>query len=131
MLALISRSTIGKIVAMWLPITTFFAQGYEHSIVNMFVIPAGKFLGAPIPISTWWLWNQIPVTLGNILGGALLTGMAIYITHCIRATPILVNEKARAIREATTTGMVTHDQATSTQIDFVAVGLSKNSGTSN
>jgi len=39
-LALASRATIGKIVAMWLPIMTFFAQGYEHSIVNMFLIPA-------------------------------------------------------------------------------------------
>src|SRR5215467_4406944 len=36
-LAFVSRSTIGKIVAMWLPITIFFAHGYEHSIVNMFV----------------------------------------------------------------------------------------------
>ena len=81
LLALISRSTIGKIAAMWLPITTFFAQGYEHSIVNMFVIPAGKLLGAPITISNWWFWNQVPVTLGNILAGAVLTGIAVYVTH--------------------------------------------------
>jgi formate/nitrite transporter len=81
LLALISRSTIGKIAAMWLPITTFFAQGYEHSIVNMFVIPAGKFLGAPVSTGTWWLWNQIPVTLGNILSGAVFTGLAMYATY--------------------------------------------------
>ena len=47
MLAFSSRSTIGKIVAMWLPITIFFAHGYEHSIVNMFVIPAACF-SAPL-----------------------------------------------------------------------------------
>lgn len=91
MLALISRSTIGKIVAMWLPITTFFAQGYEHSVVNMFVIPAGRFLGAPVSVSNWWLWNQIPVTLGNILSGAILTGLAMYATYGRRksaSTPI-------------------------------------------
>jgi formate/nitrite transporter len=81
LLALISRSTVGKVVAMWLPITTFFAQGYEHSIVNMFVIPAGKFLGAPVSTGTWWLWNQIPVTLGNILSGAVFTGLALYVTY--------------------------------------------------
>ena len=81
LLALISRSTIGKIAAMWLPITTFFAQGYEHSIVNMFVIPAGKLLGAPVTISNWWFWNQVPVTLGNVLAGAVLTGIAVYVTH--------------------------------------------------
>jgi len=79
-LALVSRSTVGKIVAMWLPILTFFAQGYEHSIVNMFVIPAGKFLGAPITLGQWWLWNQIPVTLGNIFSGFFLTGLALYYT---------------------------------------------------
>jgi formate/nitrite transporter len=77
-LALMSRSTLGKIVAMWLPITTFFAHGYEHSIVNMFVIPAGRLLGAPVPVSTWWFWNQIPVTLGNVVAGVLFTGVALY-----------------------------------------------------
>ncbi len=80
-LALVSRSTVGKIVAMWLPIMTFFAHGYEHSIVNMFVIPAGKLFGAPVSLSQWWLWNQIPVTLGNIVSGALLTGLALYVTN--------------------------------------------------
>ena len=79
-LALASRSTVGKVVAMWLPILTFFAQGFEHSIVNMFVIPAGKFFGAPISLRQWWMWNQIPVTLGNIVSGVLLTGLALYFT---------------------------------------------------
>ena len=79
-LAMASRSTVGKIVAMWLPILTFFAQGFEHSIVNMFVIPAGKLFGAPVTLGQWWLWNQIPVTLGNIVSGAFLTGLALYVT---------------------------------------------------
>ena len=80
LLAMVSRSTIGKIVAMWLPILTFFAQGFEHSIVNMFVIPAGMLFGAPVTIRDWWLWNQIPVTIGNIFSGALFTGLALYST---------------------------------------------------
>jgi formate/nitrite transporter len=80
-LALISRSTIGKVIAMWLPIATFFAHGYEHSIVNMFVIPAGMLLGAPVSMSTWWLWNQIPVTIGNLLAGVLFTGVALYVAY--------------------------------------------------
>ena len=81
MLAFASRSTIGKIVAMWLPITVFFAHGYEHSIVNMFVIPAGMFLGAHVSMGQWWVWNQIPVTLGNILAGAVFTGLALWYTY--------------------------------------------------
>lgn len=80
-LALVSRSTIGKVVAMWLPIMTFFAQGFEHSIVNMFVIPAGMMFGAPVSILNWVLWNQLPVTLGNIVSGALFTGLALYATY--------------------------------------------------
>ena len=92
-MAMTSGSTAGKIVAMWLPILTFFAQGFEHSVVNMFVIPAGMMLGAKVSIAQWWMWNQIPVTLGNIVGGALCTGLALYWTHRVRtsspvATPI-------------------------------------------
>ena len=80
-LALASRSTIGKVVAMWLPIMTFFAHGYEHSIVNMYVIPAGMLLGAPVSIGKWWLWNQIPVTVGNIVAGVVLTAGVLYATY--------------------------------------------------
>jgi len=87
-LALASRSTVGKIVAMWLPIMTFFAHGYEHSIVNMYVVPAGMLLGAPVSLKSWWWWNQIPVTLGNIVSGALFTGMALYLTHSERVPPV-------------------------------------------
>ena len=81
LLALVSRSTVGKIAAMWLPILTFFAQGFEHSIVNMFVVPVGMMLGAPVSIRNWLFWNQLPVTLGNIISGALLTGLALYATY--------------------------------------------------
>jgi formate transporter len=81
MLAFASRSTVGKILAMWLPITTFFAHGYEHSVVNMFVIPAGMLLKTPVSAGQWWIWNQIPVTLGNVLAGALFTGIALWWTH--------------------------------------------------
>jgi formate transporter len=80
-MALTSSSTIGKIGAMWLPIMTFFAQGFEHSVVNMFVIPAGMSFGADVSFSQWWVWNQIPVTLGNLAGGLLFTGMALYLTY--------------------------------------------------
>ena len=80
-MAMTSHSTAGKIVAAWLPIFIFFAQGFEHSVVNMFVIPLGMFLGAKVSIADWWVWNQIPVTLGNFVGGFLFTGLALYLTH--------------------------------------------------
>jgi formate/nitrite transporter len=74
-MAITARSTLGKIVACWLPVFTFFSLGYEHSVVNMFLIPAGMLMGAPISIREWWFWNQIPVTLGNLAGGLLFVGL--------------------------------------------------------
>ena len=79
-MAFTSTTTIGKIAAMWLPIMTFFALGYEHAIVNMFVIPAGIMLGADVTIADWWTYNEIPVLLGNIAGGMIFTGFALYFT---------------------------------------------------
>jgi formate transporter len=80
-LAMTTSSTIGKIAAAWLPISVFFAQGFEHTVVNMFVIPTGMLMGAKVTVADWWLWNQIPVTLGNIVGGFVFTGLALYLTH--------------------------------------------------
>jgi formate transporter len=34
----------------------------------------------------WWVWNQIPVTLGNIVGGSVFTGLALYLTYRPRPT---------------------------------------------
>lgn len=78
-MAMTSESTSGKIVAMWLPIFIFFAQGFEHAVVNLFVIPAGMMFGANVSFSDWWLWNQLPVLIGNLVGGFLFTGLFIYL----------------------------------------------------
>jgi formate transporter len=77
-LGLASTSTTGKIAAVWLPVATFFALALEHSVVNMFVIPTAMILGADIGPAQWLFWNQLPVTLGNIVGGAVLTGSLLH-----------------------------------------------------
>ncbi|HZS63615.1 MAG TPA: formate/nitrite transporter family protein [Xanthobacteraceae bacterium] len=79
--AMTTSSTIGKIACAYMPVFIFFAQGFEHTVVNMFLIPIGMMIGAKITVGEWWLWNQIPVTLGNLVGGFIFTGLAIYITH--------------------------------------------------
>lgn len=95
-MAMTSRSTGGKIVAMWLPVTTFFAQGFEHAVVNLFVIPAGMMLGADVTVGDWWLWNQLPVLAGNFVGGVLLTGFGLYWAHrrSVEARTALTGEVA-------------------------------------
>jgi formate/nitrite transporter len=89
-LAMSSTSTIGKIATAWMPVFVFFAQGFEHSVVNMFLIPTGIMLGAKVTVADWWLWNQIPVTLGNLVGGFCFTGFALYWTYQPAKEPMRV-----------------------------------------
>jgi formate/nitrite transporter FocA (FNT family) len=76
-----STNTAGKVLAIWMPIAAFYALGLEHAVVNLFVIPAGMMLGAPIGIDDWWLWNQLPVLAGNLLGGLLLMALPLYLAY--------------------------------------------------
>jgi formate/nitrite transporter len=92
-LAMCTNSTIGKIAAAWMPVFIFFAQGFEHSVVNMFIIPTGMLMGAKVTVADWWLWNQIPVTLGNLVGGFVFTGLALYMTY----KPHALSEPARSV----------------------------------
>lgn len=76
-LAIASDDVISKIWGIWFPIMAFVALGFEHSIANMFFIPLGIFLGANVTWYQFFITNLIPVTLGNIVGGAFFVG-AIY-----------------------------------------------------
>ena len=72
-----ARSAIGKVFATFVPIYMFFAMGYEHMVVNQFIIPTAMMFGAPISQYDFWVGNQLPVTIGNFLGGFLFTGAAL------------------------------------------------------
>jgi len=98
-LAMSTTSTIGKIATAWMPVFIFFAQGFEHSVVNMFIIPTGMMMGAKVSVADWWLWNQIPVTLGNLVGGFCFTGFAIYWTYRPAAVPEPASARASAPAE--------------------------------
>lgn len=80
-LALTSTATSGKIMAMWLPVMMFFTLGFEHAVVNLFVIPAGMLLGANVSVLDWWGWNQLPVLLGNLVGAVVFTAALLYLSH--------------------------------------------------
>lgn len=62
---------IGKMTAVWFPISAFVALGLDHSVANMFIIPLGMLRGAKITLADMFIKNLIPVTLGNIVGGAV------------------------------------------------------------
>ena len=92
-LSLAARSVAGKVIVIVFPITAFVAAGFEHSIANMYFIPMGLLLKnedravaasglssdqlADLTWSRFLLANLVPVTIGNIIGGAVLVG-AVY-----------------------------------------------------
>lgn len=73
-LALSAKSSGAKMFGCWLPVMAFVALGYEHSVANMFFIPAAMCEGAEIGVVQMVTANLVPVTLGNIIGGALFVG---------------------------------------------------------
>ncbi|MED5468764.1 MAG: formate/nitrite transporter family protein, partial [Cyanobacteriota bacterium] len=88
-MALVSKSVPGKILACWLPITAFQTMGMEHIVVNMFLHTAGPMLGSGVSFGQVIVWNFIPVTLGNIIGGMVFIGMLFYSTHRTQMSNVL------------------------------------------
>jgi formate/nitrite transporter len=84
--AMVSTNVSGKVMAMWMPIFLFFYMVFEHSVVNMFLFPAGLMLHAKFSILDYFIWNEIPTALGNLVGGLAFTGLTLYATH-VRTAP--------------------------------------------
>ncbi|MBA2839916.1 formate/nitrite transporter [Methanococcus maripaludis] len=70
-----STSVLGKFFMIWFPIMAFVATGFEHCVANMYFIPTGMMLGATVTVADWWIWNIIPVTIGNIIGAVVFVSM--------------------------------------------------------
>lgn len=66
-----SKDNISKIVSIHLPVWLFVAVGFEHIVADMFFIPLGMMNGAPLSVGTFVIKGMIPITMGNILGGAI------------------------------------------------------------
>ncbi|MFH1829188.1 MAG: formate/nitrite transporter family protein [Pseudomonadota bacterium] len=102
-LAFAAKDVVGKIFAIFFPIMAFVASGFEHCIANMYFIPAGMVLKANEAVVTasglaadqianltykgFFITNLVPVTLGNIVGGALFVG-GIYTLAYLKGKPV-------------------------------------------
>jgi formate transporter len=86
-MAFSARTTAGKILAIIPPITAFVAAGFEHSVANMYFIPIGLLIKWTDPdfvskagefgnlnLGNFLVHNLLPVTIGNLIGGALFVG---------------------------------------------------------
>ena len=94
-----ARSLTDKFFAILLPISAFVAAGFEHSVANMYFLPVGLFVKSGAADSFWQstgasasdygelTWghaafdNILPVTLGNIFGGAVMVGLVYWLVY--------------------------------------------------
>ena len=72
-----AKNITEKILVIILPIFTFIALSFEHSVANMSYLSFGYLFDSSVTIGKILLNNLLPVTLGNIIGGSLL-GLGIY-----------------------------------------------------
>ena len=111
-----ARSVTDKILAIIFPISAFVAAGFEHSIANMYFIPIGLFIKDFVPADakfwadigktaadfgnlTWFAFfikNLLPVTIGNIIGGAGFVGLVYWFIY-LRPQKVVEVKKAKAV----------------------------------
>lgn len=87
-MAFSAKTTAGKIIALFGPVFLFVLCSFEHSVANMFYGPAGIFMAFKNGVAIdglnflGFLWNNLlPVTIGNILGGAGIVGLGYYLIY--------------------------------------------------
>ncbi|MGR4989332.1 formate transporter FocA [Vibrio rotiferianus] len=111
-----SANAMTKAAMTILPVAMFVSSGFEHCVANMFMVPLGIVIANFAPESFWAsvgvsashyadlnvghfiTANLIPVTLGNIVGGAVLVGLA---NWCIYRRPELKAAKVTSITNTT------------------------------
>ncbi|KUG20106.1 formate efflux transporter [hydrocarbon metagenome] len=92
LLGICADDLIGKFFGIWFPIMAFVSSGFEHSVANMYFIPAGimtkgfltaeQSAGMNLEILNWvtmWTQNLIVVTIGNIVGGLVFVGVLYWV----------------------------------------------------
>ena len=98
-LCMSARTTTDRILSVLFPISAFVAAGFEHSVANMYFLPAAmtqkawasddfwlstKTTAGDFPHVTWYdflIGNLLPVTIGNIIGGAVLVGLVYWFVY--------------------------------------------------
>jgi formate/nitrite transporter FocA (FNT family) len=104
-MAVMAKDMAGKIMAIFFPIMSFVIGGFEHCVANMYYIPAGIFAAgnatyaevaakeygitkdqlASLNWGTFFVNNELPVTIGNIIGGMV----------CISLVLVLLNRRQK------------------------------------
>ena len=81
-LATAARTVSGKILGVLFPIIAFVAIGVQHSPANMGYFSVGLINGGSgIGWGEAILWNIVPASIGNIVGGAVLVASLFWYTY--------------------------------------------------
>jgi len=100
-LSLGARTTTDKVFAILFPVSAFVVAGFEHSVANMYLVPLGLMIKHSAPADLWsqlgmssadldrltwpaFFWSLVPVTIGNIIGGAVLVGAVYWFVYLRR-----------------------------------------------
>lgn len=122
-----ARSTTDKILSIIFPISAFVACGFEHSVANMYFIPIGLLIKDFAPASFWtaigklpadfanltwanfFVRNLLPVTIGNIIGGAVMVGLVYWFAYLRPRTSAAPAAPASASAEGSARPQVRHN----------------------
>lgn len=106
LIAMCSKDETGKLMSSFFVILAFVTSGYEHCVANMYYIPAGLLCKmnpdyvdiavsqygisaeqlSGLNLQNFFVTNLVPVTIGNIIGGAVLLGLALYYLNKLKET---------------------------------------------
>lgn len=99
-----SRDIASKIIAIWWPTATFVALALDHVIANMFFIPMGMWVGAPISVGHYVGSSMIPTLIGNMVGGGLFVGTFYWYLYLTGADNIQIDFDLGSIATAMEAG---------------------------
>jgi formate transporter len=94
-----ARSSTDRVLVVVPPISAFVAAGFEHSIANMYFVPLALLIrdldpafgpgphAESLTLGSFLVWNLVPVTAGNLIGGTLLVALVYWFVYLRRPVP--------------------------------------------
>ena len=112
-----AKDVTGKLVAIFFVIMLFVTEGFEHCVANMYYITAGLISShraayvqtamenygltlekiQTLNLKSYFISNLIPVTLGNIIGGAICLGLPLVYLHINKANKSMINSETKEV----------------------------------
>lgn len=86
-----AQDVLGKLAAIFFPVMAFVATGYDHVVANMFIIPFGMMLGAPVTVGHYIVYSLIPTLIGNMAASIVMISFTY--SMCYGTLPARIQER--------------------------------------